>query len=160
MRFLALFLLLCLLADGCGPQWKRKFIRKRKVLNPPQPIFVLQSETQAIYPPDVRYREHFAYWKSWHSDLLASLGENRKRDFTTLTGTLGELRSMRELLTGASADGLSEILEELGRIQELWSKESGAWSVSPTLRTRLSRLQREVDKKFHYSKIKQQLVAK
>jgi hypothetical protein len=161
-RYIAFFLLLCVLAEGCGPQWRRKFIRKRKVVNPPAPILVLQSETQAIYPPDVRYREHFAFWKSWHSDLVASLGKSQRRDLTTLTGTLGELRSMRELLTGAPADRLSGILEELSKVQESWSsKESGGfWSIPSPQRTRLTRLQREIDKKFHYSKIKNQLVAK
>ena len=65
---------------------------------------------------------------------------------------------MAELLSGPQADRLKEILNELGEIQSRWARSSGPWHVSTATRSRLERLQREVDKKFHYSKIKTVLV--
>jgi hypothetical protein len=43
-----------------------------------------------MFPPSVRYQEHFAYWKSWHSELLASLGQIKKRDERYLSGAIEE----------------------------------------------------------------------
>lgn len=150
-----LFASLSFCAEGCSPQWRKKFIRRSKDVVAPQPILVLQSEQQATYPPDVRYREHFAYWKSWHSELVNSLGNMRKRDLVNLSGVIGELRSLQELLKGPPADRLREILEELTPLQQAWSKDSGSLYAPAAMRSRLQQLQREIDKKFHYSKVKQ-----
>lgn len=153
-RLLAFLLVVCLLASGCGPQWKKKFIRKKKVVRTTQPILTLISNIQATYPPEVRYQEHFAYWKSWHSELLASLGQIRKRDLRYLNGTISELQSMEELLAGPPAKRLGEILTELRQMEEGWSLSPQTGYASTRVRTRLQQLEREINRDFHYSEVK------
>ena len=153
----------CLLSavflTGCSPEWKRKFVRKRKQsVQAAQPILVLQSDSQAAFPPAVRYQEHFAYWKSWHSELLGSLGQIRKRDLRYLSGTVGELRSLAELLKGERADRLREILSELNSLGESWSRTPEPWHPPSAVRTRLEQIRREIDRDFHFSKVKDSLV--
>ena len=153
---LLLLALVCSLAalPGCGEQWQKKFIRKKKSVGPPQPILVLVPDEKALHPPEDRYREHFALWKSWHSELLASLGQIRKRDQRYLIGAVGELRAMRELLTGPPAEDLSGILTELAGLHEAWDRSPEPWRLAPAVRTRLEQIERQVNRRFHYSRVK------
>ncbi len=152
---LSLIGLLVLETSGCGPQWKRKFVRKKKQVTVEQPVLVLQSEMEATQPPEVRYQAHFVYWKSWHTELIDYLGEVRKRDLRYLNGTIGELRAMAELISGPPADRLRKILTELSEMEEAWNKAPASSKPSATDRTRLEKLRREIDKNLHYSKVKQ-----
>lgn len=144
-------------AAGCSPTWKRKFVRARvKKSSAPQPIFSLLPEQEAAGPPAIRYQERFAYWKSWHSELLNSIGEIRKRDIRYLDGAIGELGSMTGLLReGPEKQRLNEIITELAQLRDTWNKRDGYWMPLSKERTRLQQLGREIDKKFHYSKVKQ-----
>ena len=158
-RFLAAGLLLCLLAAGCSPEWKKKFVRKRKKeVAGPQAILVLQPDPRAIFPPDVRYREHYAFWKTWHDELLGSLGQIHKRDIRYLDGVIGELRSMQALLSGPPAERLKQILVELSELQEEWERAPDTSQMPVSHRTRLEKLRREIGKAFHYSNVKDSLV--
>lgn len=145
------------LLSGCSAEWRKKFIRKSKNPRTVQAILVLQPDTLAVLPAADRYREHFAFWKSWHGDLLGSFGQNKKRDLANLHGAIGELRSMQELLTGAPAERLKEVLADMDRMRD-------RWSLSPTAlhpagdRTSLEKIQREVGKTYHYSNIQQTVI--
>lgn len=156
VTFCLLFSVLCFLTAGCGHHVK--LIRKKKNVTPPSPIMVLQSETQATHPPEIRYQEHFAYWKSWHSDLLDSWGQVRKRDLKYLEGTIGELRSMSELLSGPAAEQLKGILVELNHLEETWGAGPESWHPCTTARSRLEQLKREIDRDLHYSRVKEWIV--
>lgn len=153
-RLLALGLVCCFLVSGCSQEWRRKFMRKRKNVSPPQAVLVLQSDVQATHPPEVRYQEHFAYWKSWHSELINSLGQIRKRDMAYLNGCIGELRSLAQLLSGPPAERLRKILEELGDLQQKWEAQPSTGYATSTVRSRLDQLQREINRDFYYSKVK------
>lgn len=156
--FCLLFSVLCFLIDGCSPEWKRKFTRARKKVQASQPILVLESDEKAMYPPDARYRQHYAFWKSWHSDLLDSYGQLRKRDVRYLSGSIGELQAMAQLLQGPSADRLKEILIRMTRIEDAWRTTPEPWNPPATTRTELDKIRREIEKKFHYSKVKKWIV--
>ncbi len=159
LALIALVLLLSISLTGCSRAWKTKFIRKRKKeTGPPPAILVLQPDYKAIYPPAVRYREHYAFWKSWHSELLISLGQIHKRDVSYLNGVIGELRSMQALLSGPSAQRMHDILVELSDMQDQWERAPATWQMPASDRTRLERFQREISKKFNYSDVKEELV--
>lgn len=160
--FCLLFSVLCLLTTGCGPEWKKKFIRKRKDAKPPQAILVLESDEKSLLPPVARYQEHYAYWKSWHSELLSSYGQSRKRDLRYLSGVVGELRAMRAILSdGPSADRMQEILVELTELEEFWQlAPEGIWQPSARDRSKLQQLQRIIEKDFAYSDVKESIPAK
>lgn len=154
LRITVSCLLFAVSLTGCGPHWKQKFIRKGKPVQTQQPILTLQSDIQATDPPEVRYQEHFAYWKSWHSELLDSLGQIRKRDLRYFSGMISELQSMAQLLSGPPADRLGEILVELHKLEKDWSESNPTGSPPPAVRTRLAQIEREIDKNFHPSKVK------
>lgn len=146
------FLFTVLSLAGCGRNIQ--LIRKRKPHAPPQPIMVLERNDQALYQPALRYQEHFAYWKSWHADLLNSYGQMRKRDLRNLSGVISELRAMEYILTGPPADHLRGILQEISAMEEKWRTEPDTWTPPSTFRNRLAQLMREIDKSFYYKKVK------
>ena len=156
--FLALILLVCLFSSGCSREWKKKFLRRRKNVAPPQAVLVLQPDVKAIYPPADRYREHYAFWKSWNEELLISLGQIHKRDVRYLSGVVGELRSMQALLSGRPADQLREILIQLSDMEDRWKRAPDTWQIPVSDRTKLERFQREIGRKFSYSDVKESLV--
>ena len=156
----AILLIASVLLCGCSPEWRKKFIRKRhKDTGPPPAILVLQPDYKAVYVPADRYREHYAFWKSWHSELLISLGQVHKRDVTYLNGVIGELRSMQALLSGKPSQRLHDILVELSDLQNRWQRVPDTWQMPASDRTQLERLQREISKKFQYGGVKQEIVA-
>ena len=153
-----LFLTLCLLAAGCSPQWKKKFIRKKKEVASPPAIMVLEPDAAAVRPPVERYHEHYAYWKSWHSELLGSYGQLLRRDLANLRGVIAELSTLQALLTGKPAEDLRPIVAELRQIEGQWAASVSS-SIRPARdRTRLEQLQRVIGKRFHYSNVKDHLI--
>jgi len=156
---IALGLVVCFLLSGCDSSWRAKFIRKRKKdAGPPQAILVLQPDYKAVYPAADRYREHYAFWKSWHGELLISLGQIRKRDLTYLNGVIGELRSMQALLSGQPSQRMHDILLRLSDMQDQWERSPATWQIPASHRTELEKLQREIDNKFNYADVKKELV--
>ena len=144
---------LCLLAEGCSPQWRRKFIRKRKNVEPPQAVLVLQTDLKALHPPHDRYREHFALWKTWHTELLDSYGQIRKRDIMYLSGVIGELRALQQLLQDKPSGSMREILVELNDLQARWAAAPNPWGPSAATRSRLEQLLRRINRDFQYSNV-------
>ena len=158
----AVVVISCLLLGmaGCGPHWKQKFVRKRGKAAPiAQPILELQPDMKAVLPAADRYREHYAFWKSWHSELLISLGQIQKRDQRYLAGSLNELRAMQALLTGESSEKMKAILLEMAEIQDQFMNASPAWKPSSAIHSRLERIERQVNREFSYSRVKKSLVA-
>lgn len=160
LRRAFILVFVCLLLTGCGPEWKKKFIRKRKNVTPPQPILVLESDEKALLPPRARYQEHYAYWKSWHSELLKTYGQSRKRDLRYLSGAISELRAMREILSGGlAAARLDGMLVELTELEEFWKLAPESWHPSSRDRVRLEKFQRILEKDFAYSDLKESIPA-
>ncbi|MBI3312163.1 MAG: hypothetical protein HYZ88_01380 [Candidatus Omnitrophica bacterium] len=156
-KYLVVLLVVILLVGtaGCSPKWRAKFIRKRKgTPTAPQAILVLQPDQKALMPAPDRYREHFAFWKSWHSGLLDSLGQVRKRDNAQLNGAIGELQAMQTLLVGPPANRLREILVELRDLQSDLNSKPATWQIPAATRTRLQKLFREIGRKYPYSNVK------
>ena len=157
LRFVAFLLLLSfsLAVSGCSEEWRKKFIRKNRRAVISQPILMLVPDRLAVLPATQRYREDFAFWKSWHLDLLDSYGKNQKHDTAYLSGMIGQLRAMQEMLTGKPSERMREILIELTGMEKRWNQTRGVWSPTTQDRTRLERLYREINRDFHYSHIKE-----
>ena len=156
---LATLLVVSLLLSGCSHEWRKKFVRKRKKeAAAPQAILALQPDAKAVFPADVRYRQHYAFWKSWHEELLGSLGTVHKRDVRYMDGVVSELRSMQALLSGRTAERLKEILVELSNLRDQWENAPATAPMPVSHRSRLEKLQREINKKFHYSEVKDSIL--
>ena len=157
--WMAVMLIGCIFLSGCSPEWKKKFIRKRKKdLDGPQAILVLQPDHKAVFPAAIRYKEHYAFWKSWHGELLDSFGQIRKRDIRYMDGVIGELQSMQILLSGQPAQRLRQILVELSDLQAQWERTPSTGQIPISHRGRLESLQREIGKSFHYSDVKDSIL--
>lgn len=149
----------CFLAAGCSPKWREKFIRKKKKAAPTQQaILVLQPDYKALLPVADRYREHFAFYKSWSSSLIDSYGDLRKRDKVNLQGVIGETEAMQGLLTGLPSVRLKEILRQLQQIEDQWERMPDTWTPPHSTRLKIERLTREVNRDFHYSEVKDSLI--
>ena len=144
-KILVAFVLIAAVSlSGCSPEWRKKFVRKRKKeVAGPQAILVLQPDQKAVFPADVRYRQHYAFWKSWHGELLGSLGQIHKRDIRTMDGVISELRAMQTLLSGRPAERLREILVELSNLQDDWERAAPTSPMPVSHRGRLEKPRRE-----------------
>ena len=150
--------MVCLSLTGCSREWRKKFIRRhRKETAAPQAILTLDPDFKAMYPPADRYREHYAFWKSWQDELLNSLGQIRKRDLRYLDSAIGEVRALQTLLTGRSADRLREILIQLSGLHDKWESKPDTWQMPVSDRTRLEKIQREIAKDFQYGDVKESI---
>src|SRR3989338_3549725 len=89
---------------GCE-SLQRKLTRKKKPQPPPAPVTVFQDYSAAMTPLD-RYQKHYAIFDYWNAGLLAALEArplNPKRVTLASTAALGELETMRTLLTESAA---------------------------------------------------------
>ncbi|PIQ81606.1 MAG: hypothetical protein COV76_07860 [Candidatus Omnitrophica bacterium CG11_big_fil_rev_8_21_14_0_20_64_10] len=141
-------------SGGCGPQWKRKFIRKKKDPKPPQAILVLQADHEMTHSARALYRERYAFWKSRHRDLTAGLGKSRKSDLANLKGAIGELTSMeRFLLPSPKKERLGKILKRLNQIEADWAPKPAGWTPPSSHRIELEKFRREIAKDFAVSDV-------
>src|SRR3989338_8822774 len=110
----------CLLSAGITgcESLQRKLTRKKKVQPPPAPVTIFQDYSAAMTPLD-RYRKHYAIFDYWNAGLLAALEArplNPKRVKLASTEALGELETMKTLLTEAAAARLDPLVKEQAKI--------------------------------------------
>ncbi len=144
---------LCASLTGCGPAWKRKFVRKRA----PQeiePVFVYQPQDYQKEPNIERYKRHFVFWKAWQEELISELGNNRLADIRAFEEALKDLSDMRNCLNEAKAAELDIYSKKLAEFFDTY--KSGEFDIvrSHHMRQDLDRLMLKIDKLFRLSKVK------
>ncbi len=158
-RWVSAGLVVVLLAGTTGCETvKRKFTRKPKTTQGPEPIFTLDEEYRPEFPPDVRYQAHFAYWKAAHDDLLEGLGQaTRLRRERATRQAIKELRAMQALLQGPPADGLGRFIAEMERLaQRLDDPVLDAPRLS-VMRSSIESLYRRIDSGYDFHRVKAHL---
>ena len=136
---------------GCG-SLKRKFVRKSKGPQGPEPIFALEKEYRPEFSPEVRYQAHFAYWKAAHSDLLEGLGQvTHARLAHASQEAIKELRAMQALLEGPPVSGLGTLIDQMTTVQA--QLDDPARDLA-RLRTTVESLRRRIDRDYAYHKMK------
>jgi hypothetical protein len=145
--------LLCLALSGCGPSWKRKFVRKRAPQEA-EPVFVYQPQDYQKEPNIERYQKHFVFWKSWHEELISELGNNRAGDIRAFEEALKDLSGMKGCLNDAKAAELDIYIGKLAGFFD--SYKSGDLDIvrSHQMRDDLDRLMLRMDKLFRFSKVR------
>lgn len=138
-RFYACVLLFsCIfLLTGCETI-KRKFTRKRKqVENKENVVIVPRDYNEHPFPPDVLYKQHFAYWKSWNQDLIESLTDrySYKRIISSANQSIANLKKMSSYLMDEKAKGLDVYIEKFEKIE----KEMKEFREIPEARMRVFR---------------------
>jgi hypothetical protein len=97
---------------GCATL-KRKFTRKPKEKEEPEKIF---TETKQMYPANIRYSNHFIYWRSWQGELIENVGKNHKKVVASADRALYNLKQMQELLKDKKSRELQPYVDKLAVI--------------------------------------------
>jgi len=147
------------LATGCE-SLQRKFTRKSKA---PQerfsPIINFQDYTRTMTPLD-RYRKHYLMFDYWNGELLQALQSgppNPKRYRRASTESLGELETMKSLVTDDVAGTFDPLLKERAKLdQALQVEDLGTGQASSTVRL-LEFQTREIHRDLFWRTVQDQL---
>lgn len=156
-QFLVWTLVLMNLA-GCATV-QRKFTRKPKEPAHTASVIPLDSGPyQKRFSNEFYYKSHFTLWKTWQSELIDSLGENRKKVARAGQEALSHLKDMRQyLLPEKQAEIDLQILELEKIVKRTDAGIDSASEIGP-LRSDLERIRRIVSANFYFNKIKDQMV--
>lgn len=138
---------------GCGPQWKKKFVRKRADRRPEQ-VFTYESQKYEREPNDVLYKRHFIFWKAWQEELITKLGNNKKSDISSFEEALKSLDEMKDCLKEEKAVELEVYIKRLRDFYILYKSKEFDIIRSSQMRQDLDRLMLKMDKIFRYNRVK------
>lgn len=149
----AVIFIICISLAGCGPQWKRKFVRKRAAEKPEQ-VFVYEPKEYKREPNSELYKRNFIFWKSWQEELVNKLGDNKTADLRSFEEALKNLDEMGGCLVEQKAAELREYRKKLEAFYNTY--KSGDFDIvqSKWMRQDLNRLMLQIDKKFRYNRVK------
>lgn len=151
-----LFSCICLLT-GCETL-KRKFTRKRKqVENKENVVISPRDYNEHPFPPDVLYKQHFAYWKAWNQELLGSLNElnSLKRVVSSSQQSIMNLKKMSSCLQDEKAKGLNGYIKDLEKIEaDIKNAHNVEDARMRVFRYKVSRIYSCVNREYDYTKIK------
>src|SRR3989338_7207611 len=154
-------LLLVAALSGCE-SLQRKLTRKKKTQPPPAPVTVFQDYSAAMTPLE-RYQKHYAIFDYWNAGLLVALEArplNPKRVTLASTEALGELETMRTLLTEAAAARLDPLVKEQTKIHhEAVSPGLDDYGAA-TVARRLEAQTRSIHRDFFWRKVQDELKPK
>ncbi|NQU73197.1 MAG: hypothetical protein HQ547_00610 [Candidatus Omnitrophica bacterium] len=148
---LGAILVLCLLIAGCGPAWKKKFVRK-KAQNKPTQVFVYEPKEYQSEPYSAAYKRSFLFWKAWQQELIYRLGNSKTSDARTFQEALKNLGEMKECLTEQKASELQGYITKLERFFDEYKSRTLGIVQAKQMRRDLDRLMLKIDKAFRYTK--------
>ncbi len=135
---------------GCDAV-QRKFTRKTKTVKAPR---IYQVKKYDIKPSADLYSKHYAYWRSWQSELIQELGQNHKKDKRCIEEILMQLGAMQNILVKDKADELGRHIARLEDVRDTITKqEVDTFNRSSTLMV-LEREDRYIRSGFSVSRIK------
>lgn len=154
----------CLLLSGLTgcEGLQRKFTRKPKHPQPPPtPVIQFLDYSKAMTPLD-RYRKHFLMFDYWNDTLIEALqgqSPNPKRYRRASTEALGELETLKGLVSDELAARLAPLIEERVQIdRQLQSGVLAAYQANTVLRA-LEAQTREFERGFYWRDVEDQLKA-
>lgn len=136
---------------GCSEEWRRKFIRKKKVVKKPR-IYQLQRYKKE--PTEQLYNKHYNYCITWLSELAQDLGDNSKKDARCIEEALGQMRDMQAILVPEKGRELDKHINRLKEVQELIVRQDLGTANMDYARRTVEREERFLRTEFYYNKIK------
>lgn len=140
--------------SGCAGL-QRKFTRKKKA--PPKRPRIYQVKKYEKRPTPELYKKHYAYWMSWHSELISDLGQSRKRDLRCVEEIIGNLTDMAGMLVEEKANELEGHIEKIAGIRDVIARGELSQFNRYSIISTLEREDRMIKKRFCFSKIKDHL---
>lgn len=155
-RLLAFILMFCVLLNitGCEAM-RKKFTRKKK--EPVRAPRIYQVKKYVKVPSPELYKKHYAYWMTWHSELLRVLGENHKKDMVCIEGILSNLDDMQNILIDEKANKLRPHIESMVKVKGIMVNEDLTMFNKDYVRMALEREDRAIKREFVYDKVKDSL---
>ena len=153
-RWASLLLILVVAAGlaGCSPEWRGKFVRKKKdVAKKPR---IYQTKKYHKEPTENLYTKHYNYTISWLSELVDDLGQNSKKDARCIEEALGQMRDVQLFLVPEKAKELDKHINRLKEIQDLILRRDLGQANMDYARRTAEREERFLRSEFYYNKIK------
>jgi|GEM_PF-1323825 hypothetical protein len=153
-RWVSLLLLLVITVSlaGCGEEWRRKFIRKKKEVAKKPRIFQTKKYTKE--PTEALYTKHYNYTISWLSEMVDDLGQNSKKDARCIEEALGQLKDLQLFLVPEKAKELDKHINRLKEVQDLIIRRDLGQANMDYARRSVEREERFLRSEFYYNKIK------
>lgn len=154
--FLAIF---ALVASGCD-NFNRKFVRKKKQPEG-SPAQVYHVEPFVKPPNSEIYNHAFLFWQTQEEELLISLAQagfpktvNHLKTKSCLEDAISNLDDMKECLNEKKAEELDPYIKQLQRYLDIVKNGSISDNTLARMRDDIAAHKRNVDIKFCYSRIK------
>lgn len=149
---LLLIIVVTLSLAGCGEEWRRKFIRKKKdVAKKPR---IYQTKRYTKEPTEALYSKHYNYTISWLSELTSDLGQNSKKDMRCIEEALGQIRDVQSFLVPEKARELDKHINRLEEVRALILRRDLGQANMDYSRRSVEREERFLRSEFYYNKIK------
>jgi len=145
--------LLCVAVTGCGPQWKRKFVRKSAQKTPEQ-AYIYEQQEYRSEPAGVLYKNHFIFWRAWQEELVNKLGGNKVADLRSFEEALKHLGDMKSHLSPEKAAELDPYLSRIDALRNDYKADNYDVVRSRQMRDELNRIMLRIDKAFRSSRVK------
>jgi len=134
---------------------RKKFTRKKKP--PVKTPHIYQVKKYEKRPTPDLYKKHYAFWMSWHSELLRVLGQNKKKDKRCVEEILSNLKDMRSMLISRKSDELTPHIEKLSKVKDIIFEEDLTTYNKDYVKRALEREERAIKREFNFKKIKDYL---
>lgn len=139
-------------STGCSERLKRKFIRTSEKKEDITPVFHPEDYKKEFSNKQL-YLNHYTYWKTWESEIITRLGQNRKKDRTMAASCLDELKKTKEYLIESKQSELEPYVEKLDTlVQEILNKDL-SYGKAYDIKRELERHLRKVEKNFSFRKM-------
>ena len=151
--FVIAFFLIVNIAGCAGLQ--KKFTRKKKeTVKMPRIYQVKKYESR---PTPELYKKHYVYWESFQSEMIMTLGPNRKKNMICIEHILSNLSDMQNMLLPEKAAELETHIVRLTKIKDILVKEDLTTFNRNYIMMTLERESRYIKRGFVYSKVKDSL---
>jgi hypothetical protein len=138
---------------GCEALQK-KFTRKKTTVKKPH-FYQLKKYTRK--PSPELYKQHYAYWESWQSQLIQVIGENNKKDKQCIEEAVGHLKDMQNILIPTKAEEMQPHIEKMEDAKEAIFRGELNFAKRDDIRRTLEREDRAIKRGFCYNKVKDYL---
>ena len=153
MALLMVFLLAVNLT-GCEAV-KKKFTRKKKGAVKMPRFYQLKKYTKK--PSSELYRQHYAYWESWQSELVSVIGQNHKKDLRCIEEATGQLKDMQSILIPEKAEQMQPHVDNMENARSIIRKGPLTFANKDSVKKMVEREDRAIRSEFCYAKVKDSL---
>lgn len=156
-RFVSMLLVICVATSlaGCGPEWQKKFIRKKKGAKKVPKIYQVKKYPKK--PSPELYKKHYAYTVTWMSELLSDLGKNHKKDVRCIEEVVNNMRDMQNILVPEWQEKFQRHVDNVMQIREIIVYKELSKFNTDYVRNGLDRENRAIKRDFCYMKVKDHL---